>query len=187
MLERLTTQVGEHPKLALWDPPLCGDIDIEIDREGVWHSQGSPITRERLVRLLASVLRREADGHYYLVTPVEKWRIRVQDKPFLLTELRYGKDPESAAEVPETDLATVQQDDSGGRRWWLMGPLGVALPVGPSHPWTLAGELPCILLWHGNQGRLGRNLYYRLAQQASLRNGEYGVELNGQWCPLGRA
>ncbi len=183
MLERLSAQVGDHPKLAQWDPPLCGDIDIEIDRAGQWHSQGSPITRERLVRLLASVLRREGDGHYYLVTPVEKWRVRVQDKPFVLTELIYRDDQGNPIDAPaEPGNAAL-----GDGAWWLLGPLGVALPVGPAHPWRLEGGLPCIDLWHGNQARLGRNLYYRLAEQAQLRDGEYGLLLDGQWCPLGRA
>ncbi|MDP6951921.1 MAG: DUF1285 domain-containing protein, partial [Alphaproteobacteria bacterium] len=62
---------------------LCGDIDIRIGRDGTWFYHGSPIGRKPLVRLFASVLRREADGDYWLVTPVERARIRVDDAPFL--------------------------------------------------------------------------------------------------------
>ncbi|GAA4883121.1 DUF1285 domain-containing protein [Ferrimonas pelagia] len=164
MLARLETQVGEHPKLDNWDPPLCGDIDIQIDRQGQWHSLGTPMHRERLVRLFASVLRREADGDYYLVTPVEKWRIKVADKPFVMTEL-------------------VQRDG----QWWLQGPFDLACPISGAHPWTLEQGLPCVRLWHGNQARISRNLYYQLAEQAIEKNGQYGIELAEQWCVLGDA
>lgn len=71
------------PALERWNPPLLGDMALRIRRDGVWDYQGTPILREALVRLFASILRREDDGHYYLVTPVEKWRIQVDDAPFL--------------------------------------------------------------------------------------------------------
>ena len=66
-----------------WNPPFCGDIDIYIAHDGSWYYQGSPIARESLVRLFASVLRRD-DDNYYLVTPVEKVRIQVADVPFVV-------------------------------------------------------------------------------------------------------
>lgn len=69
------------PPVHLWDPPHCGDIDIRIARDGTWSYQGSPIGRPALVRLFASVLRRDPDG-FCLVTPVEKLRIAVEDAPF---------------------------------------------------------------------------------------------------------
>lgn len=68
---------------ASWNPPFCGDIDMRIAVDGTWYYQGSPIGRAALVRLFASVLRREADGRYVLVTPVEKLGIRVDDAPFV--------------------------------------------------------------------------------------------------------
>ncbi|MDD3446223.1 MAG: DUF1285 domain-containing protein, partial [Zavarzinia sp.] len=67
------------PPIHLWNPPFCGDIDIEIRRDGSWHYMKSPIGRAPLVRLFSTILRREDDDHYYLVTPVEKVRIRVVD------------------------------------------------------------------------------------------------------------
>jgi|TARA_B100001964_G_C14137481_1_gene555820 hypothetical protein len=70
------------PPVHLWDPPLSGDIDIRISRSGTWFHEGTAITRQRLVRLFSSILRRESDGCYYLVTPVEKWRLQVDDVPF---------------------------------------------------------------------------------------------------------
>ncbi len=74
------------PPVHLWNPPFCGDIDMRIARDGTWHYAGSPIARPALVRLFASVLRRDAD-RFVLVTPVEKLGITVEDAPFLGVEL----------------------------------------------------------------------------------------------------
>lgn len=74
------------PPVHLWDPPFCGDIDMRIARDGSWHYGGSPIARPALVKLFASVLRRDA-GRYVLVTPVEKVGIAVEDAPFVGVEL----------------------------------------------------------------------------------------------------
>ena len=82
--------LGRHPPVERWDPPFCGDIDMEIRADGSWFYLGTPIGRPALVRLFASVLRREADGKYLLVTPVEKVGIRVADAPFLAVELDEG-------------------------------------------------------------------------------------------------
>jgi len=70
-----------------WNPPYCGEIDIRIAADGSWHYRGSPITREALVRLFASILRREPDGRHVLVTPVERVGIAVDDAPFLAVEV----------------------------------------------------------------------------------------------------
>jgi uncharacterized protein len=76
--------VGPAPS---WNPPDCGDIDMRIAADGTWFYCGSPIGRLPLVQLFASVLRKETD-RYVLVTPVEKVGIRVDDAPFLATEMR---------------------------------------------------------------------------------------------------
>ena len=70
-----------------WNPPYCGDIGLAILADGTWQYQGSPIQRAELVKLFARVLRREADGRYYLVTPAEKVDVTVADAPFLAVEL----------------------------------------------------------------------------------------------------
>jgi hypothetical protein len=75
------------PPVERWNPPFCGDIDMRISADGRWHYLGSPIGRERLVRLFASVLRRDEDDRHYLVTPVERIGITVDDAPFLAVEL----------------------------------------------------------------------------------------------------
>jgi hypothetical protein len=71
------------PPVERWNPPYCGDIGLAIRRDGTWLYQKSPIGRMALVKLFASVLRREADGRHYLVTPVEKVDVAVEDAPFL--------------------------------------------------------------------------------------------------------
>jgi hypothetical protein len=76
------------PKEA-WNPPFCGDIPMRIARDGSWHYAGSPIARPALVRLFASVLRRE-DARFVLVTPVEKVGIEVEDAPFVATEMEWA-------------------------------------------------------------------------------------------------
>ena len=68
-------------------PNLCGDFSMRIDRNGTWYYRGSPIGRHALVRLFSTVLRRDADGVYWLTTPVENGRIEVEDAPFIGVEL----------------------------------------------------------------------------------------------------
>jgi len=78
------------PPVHLWDPPYCGEIDMRIAADGTWFYQKTPIGRAALVKLFASVLKREGD-HYFLVTPVEKCGITVDDAPFLAVELAVEK------------------------------------------------------------------------------------------------
>lgn len=77
---------ADLPPVEHWDPPLSGDIDIRIARDGTWYHEGAAIERPALVRLFAGLLKREGD-EYFLVTPVEKWRIQVEDAPFVLVVL----------------------------------------------------------------------------------------------------
>jgi hypothetical protein len=73
---------GKLPPVDQWNPPFCGDIDMEIRRDGTWFYNGTPIGRPRMVRLFSTILKREGDK-YFLVTPVEKVGIRVEDAPFV--------------------------------------------------------------------------------------------------------
>lgn len=77
---------GDLP-VETWDPPYCGDIGMKIRADGQWIYSGSPIGRARLVKLFSRILRRDEDGRYYLVTPVEKVDVEVEDAPFLAVEL----------------------------------------------------------------------------------------------------
>ena len=79
------------PPVHLWNPPFCGDIDMRIGTDGTWYYLKTPIGRPALVKLFASVLKRE-DGKYFLVTPVEKCGIVVDDAPFLAVEMKIEQD-----------------------------------------------------------------------------------------------
>lgn len=86
-LQKSIADQGKHPPVEKWDPSFCGDIPMVIKQDGSWHYMGSPIGRQPLVQLFASIIKEE-DGKYYLVTPVEKVGIEVQDVPFVVTEWR---------------------------------------------------------------------------------------------------
>jgi uncharacterized protein len=79
------------PPVHLWNPPFCGDLDMRIAGDGTWFYLGTPIGRPALVRLFSTILKRE-DGKHFLVTPVEKVGIRVDDAPFLAVEMRKESD-----------------------------------------------------------------------------------------------
>jgi hypothetical protein len=79
------------PPVERWNPPFCGNIDMRIASDGTWYYQKTPIGRPALVKLFASVLKREEDG-YFLVTPVEKVGIDVDDVPFLAVEMSAAQD-----------------------------------------------------------------------------------------------
>jgi uncharacterized protein len=74
------------PPVHLWNPPFCGDLDMRIASDGTWYYMGTPIGRPALVRLFSTILKRE-DGKHFLVTPVEKVGIRVDDAPFMAVEM----------------------------------------------------------------------------------------------------
>ncbi|WEX76534.1 DUF1285 domain-containing protein [Sinorhizobium numidicum] len=80
-------EARELPPVERWNPPFCGDIDMEIRADGTWFYMGTPIGRQPLVRLFSTVLRKDEDGKTYLVTPVEKVGIRVADAPFVAVEM----------------------------------------------------------------------------------------------------
>ncbi len=77
----------KHPPVHLWNPDFCGDLDMRIARDGTWFYMGSPIGRKPLVKLFSGVLRLDDDEKYYLVTPVEKIGITVDDAPFVAVEM----------------------------------------------------------------------------------------------------
>lgn len=76
---------GGLPPIHKWNPPFCGDLDMRIARDGTWFYNGTPIGRAPLVRLFSTILKRE-DGKYFLVTPVEKVGIQVDDAPFVAVD-----------------------------------------------------------------------------------------------------
>jgi hypothetical protein len=89
--DTVKTASGKGPApVHLWNPPYCGDIDMRIAADGTWFYQGTPIGRPALVRLFASILKREGE-QYFLVTPVEKCGIVVEDAPFMAVEMQAGE------------------------------------------------------------------------------------------------
>ena len=92
MISHASEQTGDKARgpapVEKWNPPFCGDLDMEIRADGTWFYMGTPIGRAPLVRLFSTVLRKDEDGKTYLVTPVEKVGIRVVDAPFLAVEMQ---------------------------------------------------------------------------------------------------
>jgi hypothetical protein len=115
-----------------WSPPYCGDIGLRIRTDGVWLYRDSPIGRLALVKLFAGVLRKDADGRHYLVTPVEKIDVAVDDAPFLAVELEVrgsGQDQalifrtnvdDIVAAGPEHPLRFVVEPGSGSLKPYLL-------------------------------------------------------------------
>jgi hypothetical protein len=101
------------PPVHLWNPPYCGEIDMRIAADGTWFYQKTPIGRAALVKLFASVLKREGD-HYFLVTPVEKCGITVDEAPFLAVEL--------AVEAAESSDRRVLRFRTNVDDWVTCGP-----------------------------------------------------------------
>ena len=158
LIAEAATRKGPPP-VHLWDPPFCGDIDMRIARDGTWFYGGSPIGRPALVRLFASVLRRD-EGRFVLVTPAEKVGITVEDAPFLAVEMRAG--------TGEVGLRTNVDD-------WLT--------LGPDHPLRFepgpAGALKPYARVRGDLWALvGRSVFYDLVEGGETRTVD-GVETFG--------
>lgn len=118
------TKTRGLPPVETWNPPFCGDIDMEIRRDGTWFYEGTPIGRPGLVKLFASILIREGDD-YFLVTPVEKVGIRVQDAPFVAVDFEASGEGQAqrltfttnlediTVAGPEAPLRFVRDDETG--------------------------------------------------------------------------
>lgn len=93
-LAEIARLAGEQrlPPVRSWSPAHCGDSEMRIARDGTWFHQGTPIGRPAMVRLFSAILRREPDGRYVLVTPVEKLDIAVDDAPFVAIEVKVDGD-----------------------------------------------------------------------------------------------
>jgi uncharacterized protein len=114
-LEALLRDASDRGRLPVehWDPPYCGDIGLKIARDGIWFYQGSPIGRMPMVKLFASVLRRDADQKHYLVTPVEKVDVEVEDAPFLAVEMEIKGRGQEQTLIFRTNVDDVVECGSG--------------------------------------------------------------------------
>ena len=150
------------PPVHDWHPELSGDIDIRIARNGDWFHEGSRFERQALVKLFASILRKEGD-EYFILTPVEKWRIQVEDAPFVITELEVI-------------------DPGPKQRLHLRTNLGDCLIVDHEHPlWvknqTDSGEpSPYVRVRDQLDALLARPVFYRLAELAQPHSTEQGEQ-----------
>lgn len=138
------------PPLETWNPDLSGDIDIVIARDGQWLYEGKPIGRDAIVRLFSTILRRESDGHHYLVTPVEKWRISVEDTPLLAHSLEVsgdGRDQILSVTTNTGETLVIGEEH----------PLHVGVYEGTDEP------RPVVDVRHGVEARLVTAAYYDLA------------------------
>lgn len=139
------------PPVDSWNPSHCGDSEMRIARNGTWFHQGSPIGRQPMVKLFSTILRREADGSYVLVTPVEKLGIEVEDAPFLAVEVKSEGSGEKrclAFRLNTGDLVVASADH----------PLRFeAKPDGP-HPYLLVRS--------GLEALVARPVYYELVNLA---------------------
>lgn len=166
------------PPIDQWHPDFSGDIDIHITRDGDWLYEGRKLQREAIVRLFSTILRREDDGDYYLVTPVEKWRIRVDDTPLLAHTLE-------------------AEGDGREQVLWVTTNMGEKLALGPEHPLRVetaadagAGPHPVVEVRHGLEARLVTSAYYDLADYCvSAGTGDrdaLGVWSNGMFFEVGQ-
>ena len=152
-LAALATAIGERrrPPVDRWDPPLCGHSGMRIAADGTWFHEGTPINRRAMVRLFATVLRREPDGSHVLVTPHEKLLIDVDSTAFRA-------------------VAMTQEGEGQARRIAFELDSGDALILGTDHPLTIveekSGPSPRILVSHGLEALIIRPLYYELAEIA---------------------
>lgn len=171
-VESMLRQVGQmsRPPLERWHPPLSGTIDIRIDAQGQWFHEGTAMQRAELVKLFASILRFEDGVGFVLVTPVEKWRILVEDAPFVATAMEVRRDE---SDQPVLCFATN---------------VGEAVCVDAAHPIIVRGGegagKPYVQLRPGILARLSRPVYYELACRVVEHAGRSGVWSSGAFFPL---
>lgn len=162
------------PPVHLWNPPFCGDLDMRIAQDGTWYYLNSPIGRKPLMKLFASVLRFDDDGKYYLVTPVEKCGIRVDDAPF--TAIRMKREGEGREQVIGFETNT---DDE--------------VTVGAAHPLRFAveegtdGLKPYVLVRANLEALVSRALFYDLVAAGAVEGDWFGVWSLGRFFPMQKA
>jgi len=170
---RTATKKGPAP-VHLWNPPFCGDLDMRIARDGTWFYLGTPIGRQPLVRLFSSILKREGE-RYYLVTPVEKVGITVDDAPFVATDFTAageGRDQRLTFVTGVGDEATAGPDN----------PIRVARDPADGEP------APYVLIRRNLEALIDRKSFYRLVELGAehevdgLR--QFGVWSGGAFFPF---
>ena len=162
------------PPLHLWNPPFCGDIDMRIARDGTWFYLGTPIGRPGLVKLFSSIIKREGDA-YFLVTPVEKVGITVDDAPFVAIDLEaMGTDHNQRVTF------TTQVGDTATA--------GPANPLRVDRNATTGEPSPYILIRANLEALIDRKSFYRLidlCQHAQHQGADwFGLWSGGAFFPI---
>lgn len=154
-------QVGDQrfPPVEKWHPDFCGDIDMRIASDGTWFYMGTPIGREKMVKLFASVLRKDEDGKTYLVTPVEKIGITVEDAPFMATSVEFAN-----------------SNSNSGPSLCFTTNVGDVVIADTDHPIRVevdkeTGEPRPYLLVRGRlEALIARSVYYELIEQGDIED-----------------
>jgi len=162
-LEGLLKQIADqkYPPVDKWNPDFCGDIDMRIEADGTWFYMGTPITRERMVRLFSTVLRKDADGKTYLVTPVEKIGITVVDAPFVAISADCAEEDGKQVVVFETNVGDRVAADRDH-------PIRVEVNEETGEP------RPYVRVRGNLEALIARPVYYQLVEEAEAR--ETGAE-----------
>ncbi|HEU0097826.1 MAG TPA: DUF1285 domain-containing protein [Allosphingosinicella sp.] len=157
------------PPVDKWNPSHCGDSEMRIARDGTWFHQGSPIGRQAMVRLFSTILRREPDGRFVLVTPVEKLDIEVEDAPFVAVELKAEGQGEAASLAFRLNTGDV-------------------VIAGPDHPLRFEagreGPHPYLQVRGGLDALVARPVYYELAEIALAGGDPPGLWSGGAFFPM---
>ena len=152
----------------------CGDYPFKITADGTWHYQGSPMRRQAMVKLFAGILRKAADGTYWLVTPVEQARIEVEDVPFTITELAVAGEGEGQLIELVTNLEERFALDAAH-----------PLRLGPAAEDKGGGAIPYVTVRDGLEARISRAVFYDLVDLAETRGDTYGIWSHDAFFTLG--
>ena len=161
------TKTRGMPPLETWNPPFCGDLDMQIKRDGTWFYQGTPIGRPGLVKLFASILWRE-DDNYYLVTPVEKVGITVEDAPFVAVDFEATGDGATQELTFITNLHDAAQ-------------AGPANPIRVLRDPETGEPAPYVLIRRNLEALIDRKSFYRLVDLGVHHEGWFGVWSGGEF------
>ncbi|WP_254442519.1 DUF1285 domain-containing protein [Ruegeria arenilitoris] len=163
-------KIAGLPPVHLWNPPFCGDLDIRIAKNGSWSYLGSPIERFELVKLFSSILKKE-NNDYYLVTPVEKVGITVEDAPFIAVDFDRNGEGEAQTLTFVTQVGDTARAGSNH-------PIRIVIDPETEEPSTY------ILVRANLEARIDRKTFYRLVEVGTHNEGWFGVWSDGAFFDL---